>query len=233
MAVKKKKTAKKKQAPTKTKKAPAKKTKKKASAKKATKKKATTRKKKAVPVRHVVFVVDRSKSMADIAPKVVSMLQGRLDTLRDVAAAEEGHVFVSFLTFHSKVDAPRFLAKPIALDRTLRPLTCIGMTALDDALGSTIEALSRLPGAGQRNVSFRVIVLTDGYENSSTIFKKRLPGMIRRALSTQRWSFAVFTPKGGVLRLQELGVPATHIGVWEPNAKGIDAVGRAIDAFVR
>ena len=80
------------------------------------------------------------------------------------------------------------------------------MTALDDAMGAAIDALLGVAGAGQRNVGFRLVVLTDGYENSSIHYKKRLAGMIRRVQRTKRWKIAVFTPKGGVLRLQELGV---------------------------
>ena len=176
---------------------------------------------------HVAFVIDRSSSMTDIAARVVAMLQARLDALRTRSAASSA--LVSLFTFHSRVDAPRFLSARASRRRTLAPLRCTGLTALDDAIGTAITTLLDQPQAQRAGVFFDVIVLTDGYENSSRIFKKTLPRLVKRVTRTGHWRFTVFTPKGGVKRLEELGIDAAHLGVWEPTAKGVADVGRAID----
>jgi hypothetical protein len=132
-------------------------------------------------VNHVIFVVDRSGSMSSIRRKVVSVFNSQLAALKKNAEATGQATFVSFYTFHSVVDAPRFFALPIAKVPKLDAISTTGATALLDATGQALVDHQSLPGGALDNVSFIVLVLTDGYENHSRKYKSKIGAMIKSA----------------------------------------------------
>ncbi len=104
-----------------------------------------------------------------------SLLATRRDSQKQRALAQQ--TFVSFYTFQTTVDAPRFFAKPIAEVSSLTELRCTGTTALLDATGQAIVDLSAIPGSDLENVSFLILVLTDGAENNSASTRGALKGI--------------------------------------------------------
>ncbi len=177
-------------------------------------------------VNHVVFVIDRSGSMGSIRQKVVSVFNSQLAEVKKNADATGQATFVTLYTFHSNVDAPRFFAKPIAQVAKLGSITCTGATALLDATGQAIVDLQGVPGAAADNVSFLILVLTDGYENNSRKYKSKIQSMIRSAQDSGRWTFAFLTPKGGEAALLRFGIPAGNIQTWTTAGKGVQTMGQ-------
>ena len=172
-------------------------------------------------VNHIAFVVDRSGSMQRIRAKVVQVFNAQLAALRKSSDELGQHTFVSFYTFHSTVDAPRFFARPIEDVEPLSAITCTGLTALFDATGQAIVDLSRVGGAELDNVSFLVVVLTDGHENHSRRYKAKLKDMIKGAQESGRWTFAFLVPKGGESVLKRFGIPQGNIQTWQTTAQGL------------
>jgi len=172
-------------------------------------------------VNHVAFVVDRSGSMSSIRAKVVTVFNAQLDALKKNSDALGQETFVSFYTFHSHVDKPRFFAQPIKSVQKLTSLSTTGSTALFDATGQAIIDLEAVPGAKRDNVSFLIIVLTDGHENSSRRYKTKIKSMIQRTQGTGRWTFAFLVPKGGESVLKRFGIPSGNIQAWQTNTKGL------------
>ena len=111
---------------------------------------------------------------------------------------------------------------------SLTELRCTGTTALLDATGQAIVDLSAIPGADLENVSFLILVLTDGAENNSRKYKSSLKGMIDRVQTTGRWTLAFLTPPGGESTLQGFGIPAGNIRAWETSQAGIKQLGQAM-----
>lgn len=177
-------------------------------------------------VNHVVFVIDRSGSMSGIRQKVVSVFNSQLAEVKKNAEATGQATFVTLYTFHSNVDAPRFFAKPIAEVEKLGSISCTGATALLDATGQAIVDLQGVPGASADNVSFIVLVLTDGHENHSRKYKSKIQSMIRAAQDSGRWTFAFLTPKGGEAALLRFGIPAGNIQTWTTAGKGVQTMGQ-------
>ena len=177
-------------------------------------------------VNHVVFVIDRSGSMGSIRQKVVSVFNSQLAEVKKNAESTGQATFVTLYTFHSHVDAPRFFAKPIGKVEKLGSITTTGSTALLDATGQAIVDLQGVPGASADNVSFIVLVLTDGHENSSRKYKSKIQSMIRAAQDTGRWTFAFLTPKGGEAALLRFGIPAGNIQTWTTAGKGVQTMGQ-------
>ncbi|MBL9042030.1 MAG: VWA domain-containing protein [Myxococcales bacterium] len=179
-------------------------------------------------VNHIALVVDRSGSMSSIRSKVIAVFNSQLAEIRKNSESLAQQTFVSFYTFQTTVDAPRFFAKPIADVSSLTELRCTGTTALLDATGQAIVDLSAIPGADLDNVSFLILVLTDGAENNSRKYKSSLKGMINRVQATGRWTLAFLTPPGGESTLQGFGIPAGNIRAWETSQAGIKQLGQAM-----
>lgn len=171
-------------------------------------------------VNHIAFVVDRSYSMSSIRAKVVKVFNNQLARVKENAKRSGQMTFVSYYTFSTRVDKPHFFARPAAKVQPLKSLAVTGMTALIDATGQTIVDLSKVKGAKDRNVSFLVIVLTDGYENASRKYKAKIGKMIQDVQKTGRWSLAFLCPKNGVKYLKRFKIPAGNIQVWDATAKG-------------
>lgn len=177
-------------------------------------------------VNHVIFVVDRSGSMSSIRRKVVSVFNSQLAALKKNAESSGQATFVSFYTFHSTVDTPRFFATPIAKVPKLDAISTTGATALLDATGQALVDHQSLPGGALDNVSFIVLVLTDGYENHSRKYKSKIGSMIKAAQDSGRWTLAFLTPKGGEATLIRYGIPAGNIQAWSTSGSGVTTMGQ-------
>lgn len=99
-----------------------------------------------------------------------------------------------------------------------------GSTPLYDAVGELISEMMNVPDAAENNVSFLVMVLTDGQENSSKTYKAfDLRQTIDRLQKSDRWSFTFRAPRGagGQLRA-DLGIHAGNLYEWETDQAGLE-----------
>jgi len=98
-----------------------------------------------------------------------------------------------------------------------------GSTPLFDAVGEAIEILESVPDRDSPDVSFLVMVITDGQENSSKLYDGRsLSDRMRRLQGTDRWTFAFRVPRGKARHLGNLGVPLGNILEWEQTDVGFE-----------
>lgn len=94
------------------------------------------------------------------------------------------------------------------------------MAPLFDSVDKLIDLLSAAPDANDPSVSFLVMVITDGEENSSMIKGPALAAKIRNRQATDRWTFVFRVPFGGKAELVRLGIPAGNIQEWEQTEEG-------------
>lgn len=96
-------------------------------------------------------------------------------------------------------------------------------TPLFDSVGLLIDTLKSVPDANDPNVSFLVMVVTDGEENSSKNWNARsISAEIRVLQSTDRWTFVFRVPFGKKQSLVNLGIPAGNILEWEQTDFGME-----------
>lgn len=147
--------------------------------------------KKKKPVTHVALILDRSGSMSSIRNEAVGAFNDQLRVTKE--AEEDGQKnFVTLVTFATLVDKPHYFDVPAGQvpDLTDDKYKPSGGTALFDALGSTMEKLEKLSDSSDENTSFLVVVVTDGYENSSRNFKREdIANKIGELKKTKRWTF--------------------------------------------
>lgn len=107
-------------------------------------------------------------------------------------------------------------------------------TPLFDSVGDLIEQLESVPDADNPEVSFVVMVITDGGENSSkkwsgaTISKK-----IKELQKTDRWTFSFRVPRGYKRELTQYGIPEGNILEWDQTERGVQAASIATRSAVK
>lgn len=94
-------------------------------------------------------------------------------------------------------------------------------TPLFDSVGDLIEMFQAVPDATDENVSFVIMVITDGEENASFKWRSLLAGKIKQLQSTDRWTFVFRVPKGNKNALVRMGIPAGNILEWETTERGM------------
>lgn len=107
----------------------------------------------------------------------------------------------------------------------LKPLTAYpvdGQTPLFDSVGELIDLLSNVPDAADPNVSFLVMAVTDGQENTSHIWTgAKLSARIQELQGTDRWTFTFRVPRGYRMYLAGMGIPTGNIQEWEQTERGM------------
>jgi uncharacterized protein YegL len=151
---------------------------------------------------HVVLIVDRSGSMQPHAKEYMEMYNAQVwDHQGYGESGEGGEVFGTLVLFNEHVETP-FTAQPIA---DLAPITVpeyapTGGTAMYDAIGQTLQRLRKLDKAGE-NVSFLVIILSDGEENASRQWTgQKIKSLIHELKATDHWTFQYIGCSEGALK---------------------------------
>lgn len=96
-------------------------------------------------------------------------------------------------------------------------------TPLWDSVGDLIEQFEKLPDANDPNVSFLLMIITDGGENCSKSWSAHsLGNKIRTLQATDRWTFTFRVPRGYGRQLASLGIYEGNIIEWDQNQRGIE-----------
>lgn len=174
---------------------------------------------------HVAFVLDRSGSMASCVDATIEGFNGQLDTILD-NPTEGGETKVSLWTFDTAVREV-FVAEPMdrikKLDRqSYRPG---GGTAMYDAVGDATIALEKLDRPGE-DIAFLIIVVSDGYENSSQRFNAAMiANQVKRLEDTERWTFVYLGANQDLTVVAEtLNLSAGNMVAYEATAEGTEAM---------
>lgn len=119
----------------------------------------------------IVFVLDRSGSMASIRNDVI----GGTNTFIEEQKREGGSAFISLIQFDTEYGDPAYWRKPLSEVEPLTNMTFIprGMTALFDAIGRTVAKIREMRATGEITGKVQFVIQTDGHENSSREFTTR------------------------------------------------------------
>ncbi|HIT06524.1 MAG TPA: VWA domain-containing protein [Candidatus Scybalocola faecipullorum] len=170
----------------------------------------------------LVFVLDRSGSMSGLESDTI----GGFNRMIEKQKTEPGEVMVTTVLFDHQYEVihDRF---PIHM---IRPLTekdyyARGCTALLDAVGMTIDKVSRiqryLPREAQAEKVIFVIT-TDGYENSSKEYTyKQIREMIRQK-EQAHWEFIFLGANmDAVSEAEKIGIAHDRAAAFENDSDGV------------
>jgi hypothetical protein len=122
---------------------------------------------------------------------------------------------------------------------TLKPMNTYiangSSTPLFDSIGDLIEQFESLPDKDDPSVSFLVMVITDGQENSSRKWTAgKIVSAIKRLQGTDRWTFTFRVPKGYKRDLvSQFNIPEDNIIEWDLSNQGMAAASVAHEAGIR
>ena len=139
---------------------------------------------------HIIFVIDRSGSMSNIAADMIGGFNTYIENQKKVP----GECFVSLYQFDDIYEAVFERVKladvPVLTKDTYTPR---GSTALYDALGRTIDEYGTyLASLNEEDRPERVLVitLTDGYNNASNKYSlSNVRDRIKTQTETYKWDF--------------------------------------------
>ena len=180
---------------------------------------------------YVGFVRDHSVSMTYLAEGAAKDYNSNIEAAKKGAERERLDTIVSTVLCGVSGSGSYGTVKREVVNSTVHMLEpikrgeykCTGMsTPLFDSVGELIKIMESVPDANEKDVSFLVIVITDGQENDSTHWNaKTLGAKIKQLQNTDRWTFTFRVPRGERWTLQSLGIPDGNICEWDQTEEGL------------
>ena len=188
---------------------------------------------------YIGFVNDHFGSMSHLARAAMNDYNANIAAIKEAATQEMLDTVVSVVGVGYPNDHQVTRQVQISNPHVLKPVTkwaVQGGTPLYDGIASMINLLKDLPDANEPNVSFLVMITTDGEECSSRSYNKNsLTNLIAEVANNGRWTFVFRVPKGEKYRIADLGVPAGNIQEWETSVAGMEkattATKQAVDTY--
>jgi hypothetical protein len=141
------------------------------------------------------IILDRSGSMESCRSETIDGFNEQVQMIKDLESRfPEQEVRVSLTLFNQLVNHPvRMQSARHVEELTSASYRPGGMTALYDAIGEAVMALKANVEDEVRNdqASVVVVIITDGYENSSRLFSNQaIRSLIRELEDTGKWTFS-------------------------------------------
>lgn len=176
---------------------------------------------------YIGFVNDHSGSMRKLASAAIKDYNANIDAVKHAANTEMLDTVVSVVGVGYPSDSQVTRQVQISNPHVLKPVTVWptnGGTPLYDGIGNMIELLESLPDAKDPNVSFLIMITTDGEEMHSTKYtQSTLRQLIERVSASGNWTFAIRVPRGAYTSLvSNIGIPVGNIQQWDTSSAGLE-----------
>ena len=176
---------------------------------------------------YIGFVNDHSGSMRNLASAAIKDYNANIDAVKHAANTEMLDTVVSVVGVGYPSDSQVTRQVQISNPHVLKPVTvwpANGGTPLYDGIGNMIELLESLPDAKDPNVSFLIMITTDGEEMHSTKYtRSTLRQLIERVSASGNWTFAIRVPRGAYTSLvSNIGIPVGNIQQWDTSSAGLE-----------
>ena len=190
---------------------------------------------------YIGFSRDHSRSMWNITGPAARDYNANIASIQEAARINNLDTIVSVVKCgvgaHARVDREVINSNVQVLQPILeRAYIADGAgTPLWDSVGELIDTLSAVPDAADPEVSFLVMVITDGEENCSHQWSgARLNEKIRALQASDRWTFVFRVPRGyGASLSRRLGIPEGNILEWDQTARGVETASAATSSAMR
>lgn len=106
-------------------------------------------------------------------------------------------------------------------------------TPLFDSVGDLINQFRLVPDYNDFNVSFLILVITDGEDNDSPLWRNRIANEIKDLHKSDRWTFVFRVPKGYKRTLMGFGIPEGNIEEWDQNERSLAQSTQNTDAGIQ
>lgn len=169
----------------------------------------------------LVFVVDKSGSMYNIADDTIGNFNSVIEEQKKSDAEDNVYVTTVMFNQNSVKIHERKDIKDIEkiTKKEYRPS---GSTALLDAVGNTITELSKNEAVKENKVLF--VIITDGYENSSREFKKNDIKKLIDEKTKENWQFMFLGANiDSFKESNSIGIKSSHTKDFNSSSAGVGA----------
>lgn len=189
----------------------------------------------------IALVRDHSGSMSYIANDARADYNNTISTIRDASQANSQETFISvvncgirdvsvlddnYRNYHHQHRREISIAEQNVHIKDIKPLSVYPATGRSTPLfASTLEAIKLLENSSVskgEDVSYLVLVTTDGEENVNPELGQQLAQKIAELQATDLWTFVFRVPRGKSTILAKMGIPVGNIFEWEQTKKGVE-----------
>lgn len=172
---------------------------------------------------YINFVNDHSGSMYCLREPACKDFNANIKAIKDAASREMLDTVVSVCEIGEKFGLTVTVSNPHVL-KEKKNWEASGGTPLWTGTSLLIDMLKKLPDANKEDVSFLVILTTDG-QATDPEHHSELKSKMQPLLETGRWTFVARVPKDTysplIEDLMRLGIPEGNIQFWETTAAGM------------
>lgn len=180
---------------------------------------------------YVGIVRDHSGSMRSLSSGALKDYNILIDGIKQQSFESNQDIFV---TVDECGVGPLGQTRLVEVNRPLKNLSPLGSyvangssTPLWDSVGELILAIEsnvQMQHYRDPSTAYLVMVITDGYENSSRHWNARtLATKINQLQATDKWTFVFRVPVGNKQNLVRLGIPEGNIMEWEQTTASLAA----------
>lgn len=175
------------------------------------------------PETRVAIIVDKSGSMSSLSKFAVDTYNEQLAELRK--NSKDQRITISLIFFDSDVEIKYFNESlAVAQDLKYEEYQTGTMTALNDAVGVTIDKFKALDGCQDENVSHLVVIITDGHENASKEYHQKTIANNIDLLQKDGWTFTYLGANVDVKKVaQDYNLNLGNTMSYQPTADGLRA----------
>lgn len=179
---------------------------------------------------HIAIIRDHSGSMSQITKAAMNDYNTTIQGIKDASNSS------GMKTYLTTVKCGDYGA-PVQVENQSVDINYVsqlvnygahGGTPLFDSVGRAIEILEQNRILGQNHdgslvdQSFLVLAITDGEENQSYTWKRKIKQKFAELEATGEWTFAFRVPKGYKNALnRDFGIPLDNILEWEATTRGV------------
>lgn len=169
------------------------------------------------------LIVDRSGSMSDCIDATINGYNEQLHRIRNMQTEfPEQDIRIGLTMFNTNIDMQAVAqdlknAAPLSRENYVPS----GSTSLYDAIGQSVLQLEEMYSRqSDLPATFVIVVLTDGYENSSKLFNlQQIRSLIQRLEATEKWTFSfIGATLDAVEVAQTMAIKATNSYSFEKNS---------------
>ena len=186
---------------------------------------------------YIGFVNDHSGSMEYLTTAAMNDFNSNIEQIKNSATEYMLDTIVSVVSFGAKGGADIEKEIVISNPHVLKPKIdwkARGGTPLYDAIAELIYLFKSLPDANEPDVSFLLIITTDGQDEHSETYTTHSLQQLINSLD-DRWTIVCRVPKYYPQAMENIGVPVGNIQVWNTTNTGLkessDKTKQAINAY--
>lgn len=177
-------------------------------------------------INHIVFVIDKSGSMAALSKQVIDVFDTQIQYLAQRSKDLDQETRVSVYLFDREPECLVYDKDVLRLPSLRGIYKTGGSTGLIKATLKSISDLAKTPQL-YGDHSFLIYVLTDGQNTDENYLSHDLNKQINNL--PENWTIAVLVPDQLCAReAKQFGFPANNVQVWSTNNEGMVEVGEVI-----